>query len=133
MQKELALPWFVGGAGIGASYYAFFHLLWGHPFDSNLANETIGHAIYGTVLSMIMINPAMYYAGFLGGSALGMFVHNLKYYNSPSMYDTPGATIKLPGYTDEQRRIQAERDHIHFLSLQPQIREKRLRGLPDSE
>jgi len=127
MYRDFVVPYMIGGGLAGAGYYLFYHKWWTknstwHP----MWDKITGYGIYGSLLTMLLIHPGLYWAGFYGGATFGLISFFLHQGNLWGNTTTQGFAIELPGLTEEEREKQDAKDTIHWLSMHQALNYKTL-------
>jgi hypothetical protein len=59
---RLYAPAIVTGAGFGAGWYIWYHLMWTHNSNkSAFTDSVLGCALYGTMAASLIFGPKNYY------------------------------------------------------------------------
>lgn len=67
--KETLLPYALGGAATGFSYYMFWRSVWGthgKAFDT-----IVGNGVFGALVVSFLHNPKQWWIGLYGGGLIG--------------------------------------------------------------
>jgi len=127
LYRDFLTPYMLGGGLVGSSFYLFYYKWWTKNSSwSPMWDKITGFGIFGSLLSVLLIHPGLYWAGFYAGATVGLASFFMYQGNIWGNVSTPGFHIELPGLTEEEREKQRNKDTIHWLSLNDAVNSKTL-------
>lgn len=63
------MPFALGGAVTGISYYCFWRAIWG--FHGKAFDSVVGNAVFGALAVSFLHNPKQWWIGFYAGGLIG--------------------------------------------------------------